>query len=138
METETMIRPFSNGSQAMDWYYNNCEQCVKAYFPKKDGEWPSCKTMKAYCSIGKECKLKYQVDIGFITGEIPLETAKKIGYTEEKGFPCSCMMFSDNNDDGFKAPKRPKPDNTPDNQMVLPFLTNDILKGHEKREEVCS
>lgn len=135
MEKET-FRPFSNGSEAMVWYVDNCERCSKAYFPK-DGEYPSDKTMKQYCSSGRECKLKYAIDFGFVTGEIPLDIAKQIGIDEQNGgLKESCMMFSDNDDDGFKPPKRPKPDRTPDNQLVMPFLLDEVLENHNVKELV--
>jgi len=123
------IVPFSSGTEARCWYSENCERCTKAFFPKQDGDWPSDKTMRQYCSTGKECKLKYAIDLGFITGEIPLNIALQIGYKEEtKDFPDSCMMFSDNEDDRWQPPKRPRPDKTPDNQMVMPFLFDSITK----------
>lgn len=108
------IRPFSNGSSAMIWYSENCDLCVKAYHPK-DGNYPSDATMKNYCSIGKECRFKYAIDVAFITGEIDEELAQKIGL--DKGG--NCLLFSDDKNDGYTPPKKPKPDNTPDNQILL-------------------
>ena len=134
MELKDEMAPaFSSGTGGMNWYLNNCDRCTKAYLPK-DGEYPSDKTMKQYCRTGKECKLKYHVDLGFILGEIPLCVADQIGHNN--GFlKESCMMFSDNDDDGWTPPKRPKPDRTPDNQMVLPFELNEILEGHTTKVE---
>lgn len=120
---EEKFTPFSTGTGAMIWYSNNCDLCKKAYFPK-DGEYPSDKTMKEYCRIGKECKLKYHIDFGFITGEIPLEIAEQIGISETGGLKESCMFFSDNDNDGFTPPKRPKPEDP--NQLVMPFIIDDI------------
>lgn len=128
MKTE-MITPFSCGTEAMDWICNNCDQCVKSYRPK-DGIYPSDKTMKEYIRIGKECQMKYDLDFGFIIGEIPLETAQKIGYNNDS-LSSSCMMFSDDSNDGYKAPRRPKPDNTPGNQMVMPFIIEGIISKKE-------
>lgn len=121
-----MFRPFSNGTDAMYWYANNCELCVKAYFPK-DGMYPSDKTMKNYCSIGKECKLKYHIDWGFILGEIPDEIAEQIGKDADYGLKQQCMMFSDNEDDGYKPRKKPRPDDTPDNQILLFSEFDDLV-----------
>jgi hypothetical protein len=123
---EPQMTPFSNGTEAMSWYYHNCEQCVKAYFPKEPGNWPKDSTIRQYISCGKECKMKYHIDYGFITGEIPVSIAEQIGYTEEKGFPSSCIMFSDKDDDRYRPPKRPSPDDTPPNQMVMPFYLEEI------------
>jgi len=113
-----VFTPFSNGTDAMCWYAENCEKCVKAYFPK-DGIYPSDKTMKNYCSIGKECKLKYYIDWGFVSGEIPDKIAEQIGKDKDYGLKQTCLMFSDDEDDGYKPPKRPKKDPTPDNQILL-------------------
>src|ERR1700759_4132073 len=96
-----METPFSNGTSAMIWLDNNCDRCVKAYKPKKEGEWPSFKTMQVYCSIGKECKLKLAIDIGFITSEVPTEIIDQIGRDENGHIVEQCMLYSDNEDDGY-------------------------------------
>lgn len=124
-----MFRPFSNGTSAMFWYGENCETCKKAFFPN-NGEYPSDRTMKQYCSIGKECKLKYALDFAFITGEITLDIAKQIGIDKDGGLKESCMMWSDDKDDGFKYPKKPTPKHTPDNQIML-FTEFDELVNNQ-------
>lgn len=125
VKEKEQITPFSNGTEAMMWYDHNCERCSKAYFPE-DGEYPKDSTMKQYISIGKECKCKYFIDWGFITSEIPLNIAEQMGYTEEKGFPWRCVLFSDKDDDRYKPPKRPRPDDTPPNQLVMPFYLQEL------------
>ena len=129
-----MCSPFSSGSEAADWVYNNCDKCVRSYKPIKDGEWPSFKTMQQYCSIGKECKMKLAIDIGFITGEIPVDIAEQIGFRNEhkNSLKQTCLFYSDNDDDGYKPKPRPKPDNTPDNQMVMPFIIEQTLKSEHE------
>lgn len=122
---EKQMAPFSNGTEAMMWYDANCSRCTKAYFPAKDGDWPKDSTMKQYVSCGKECKLKYHIDWGFVTGEIPQEIAQQIG-EDEYGLKQTCLLFSDNEDDGYKPPKRPRPDNTPPNQLLMPFYLQEI------------
>lgn len=134
MKDNINIKPFSNGSEAMIWYSENCELCTKAFFPK-NGEYPSDQTMKNYCSIGKECKLKYSIDLGFITGEIPLYVANQIGWNGSF-LNENCMMFSDNSDDGFNYPKKNKPDNTPDNQLLMFSEFDELL--NPKPEECKS
>ncbi len=124
--------PFSNGTQAMNWYCNNCDKCTKSWHPDQNKPYPKESTIANYVSQGKYCKLQYWIDLGFILGEIPLEIAEQIGFTS-KSYSGSCMMFSDNEDDGYKPPKRPRPDNTPDNQLVLPFLTNEILENFKHK-----
>lgn len=126
MGTSTII-PFSTGTEAINWYANNCEACTKAYFPKEGKDYPSDATMRKYCTSGKECKLKYYLDLAFITSELPMKIAAQIG-TTPYGLKENCMLFTDNTDDGYKASKRPTPDTTPDNQMVLPYAWDDIAQ----------
>lgn len=54
-----------------------------------------------------------------------LESAQKIGY-KDGSLSDQCMMFSDDYNDGYTPPKRPIPDRTPDNQMVMPFVLDEI------------
>lgn len=133
METKTeSISPFSNGTEAMCWLDQNCDNCVKAYVPKNpELGMPDFDTTQRLVNLGRECRLKFAIDLGFITGEIPLEVASVIGYTEEKGFPEQCMMFSDNDDDGYKPNPR-KPKDEPPSQFCLPFAINEILKDHKE------
>lgn len=127
-----MIVPFSNGTEAMMWLDHNCDRCVKAFHPDMKKGWPSEKTLKEYVRIGKYCKLQYDLDIAHITSEIPIETAIQIGM-EECGLKEQCMFYSDNENDGFNYPKQPKPDNTPNNQLVMPFILDEITIGFRKK-----
>lgn len=52
------VTPFSNGTEAMSWLYNNCDQCKR---------W--------------QCSAKKALQLGFITGEITELRANYIGYT---------------------------------------------------------
>lgn len=121
---DSRITPFSNGTEFMMWLENNCSNCTKSWFPK-DGEWPKESTLKSYVSCGKYCKMQYHIDLSVIDGSMPLHIAQLIGYNGT--FPSQCMMYSDNKDDGFKYPKRPKGDDSPDNQFVMPFLVDEIV-----------
>lgn len=126
METkEKTITPFSNGTEAMMWLDSNCDRCTKAYHPDDKKGWASEATLLKYVKMGKYCKLQYDIDVGFITSEIPMETAIQIG-TDGHSLNQQCMFFSDNEDDGFKHPKTPKPDNSPNNQLVMPFMIEDV------------
>lgn len=58
----TKVTPFSNGTDAMTWYHNNCDTCK----PK--------------------CPKKRNIDLSFVTGEITLATAEYIGYENEPYF----------------------------------------------------
>ncbi len=42
-------------------------------------------------------------------------------------------MFSDNEDGGYKPPKKPKPDNTPDNQLLLISEFDDLVNRDYKK-----
>jgi len=135
-----MMQPFSNGTEAMMWQEQNCERCVRAYWPKGE-DWPKDTTMRHYISIGKECKLKYHIDLGFILGEIPVEIALQIGAKENEysrlKLPWNCIMFSDDEDDGYHPPKRPKRPPTPDIRQahLFPLDTNFIELPIIQRKE---
>ena len=62
----TPVKPFSNGSEYESWHDNNCAKC-KGY---------ECKS-KTEDEAG--CKLAYHLDLGTITGEVPLWVVKEIG-----------------------------------------------------------
>jgi hypothetical protein len=133
---ENPITPFSNGTEAMMWMDENCDHCTKAFHVDEEKGWPKESTLKEYVRCGKYCKFQYWIDISFIEAAIPKEIAEGMGYTEEKRFPRNCLHYSDNEDDGYKPPKRPKPDNTPDNQLLMPFFLQEIgIKEVEK--ELC-
>jgi|JI9StandDraft_1071089.scaffolds.fasta_scaffold110129_2 hypothetical protein len=122
LEKDKKEVPFSSGTGAMMWYSNNCERCTRAWFAK-DGNWPKESTMRDYVSSGKYCILQYFIDLGFAFSEVPTTVIDVIGRNEHGHIKDSCMLFTDDENDGYKAPKRPKP--TPDNQMVLPFILED-------------
>ena len=132
---EDPFTPFSNGTEGMFWESRNCERCSKAWYPK-DGNWPKESTIREYVRNGKYCKLQYWLHIGWIEGCIPTEIAQQIGVDESKGGLKDCMLYSDNEDDGYKPPKRPKPDNTPDNQLTMPFYLQEIGITEVKQKEV--
>ncbi len=125
VEVQT-IRPFSNGTEAMIWYEENCDRCVKAY-----KGMPDYNTTVKLVNLGMECKYKFGMDMAHITGEVELSIAEAIGYVEGKHFPRTCLHFSDDDNDRWKRPptKRPKGDN--DLQMCLPYAINDIVMNEE-------
>jgi hypothetical protein len=134
---EDPFRPFSNGTEAMMWLDGNCDRCVKAFHPNQDKGFPKKEsTMQKYVTCGKYCKLQYWIDIGFIEGTIPMEIAKQIGLDENGHLKEQCMFFSDNDNDGFKYPKRTPPDNTPNNQLVMPFILDEIGVNEVKQLEM--
>lgn len=122
---EEPFTPFSNGTEAMIWTDHNCDQCTKAWHPGKEGH-PKESTMQHYVRIGKYCKLQYWLDIGWIEGSIPMEIAQQIGLKEDGRLKPQCMFFSDNDDDGYKPPKQPKGDPTPENQLTMPFIFDEL------------
>jgi len=124
-----MITPFSCGTEAMDWLCNNCEQCKRAYKPKPgEEEYPDFDETKKLVEQGKECKLKFDLDFAFVTGEMPEETAKQIGYKNGR-LSWSCMMMIDDDGRGFNYDDIKPIDDIPDNQLCLPFAMDEILNG---------
>lgn len=98
---------------------------MKSFKSKSENGPPDFAATKRLVNLGMECKMKFHIDLGFVTGEVPIETAKLVGWTEENGWPSDCMMYSDDRDDGWKPPPR-KPKEPPDNQLCFPFLINEI------------
>ena len=125
---EPMIVPFSNGTEAMDWYDRNCENCKHAYLPK-DGEYPRDKTMRQYVRDGRECPMKYALDWAFVSSELPLEMARRMGYTSGP-MPHTCLKWSDRGNGGNPpGPKRPAP--IAPNQMSMNFEFSEIAQNHK-------
>lgn len=132
IQQETII-PFSTGTGHGMWQDVNCECCSKCYQPPiVDGEpkWPCDKTMRRYVRDGRECPMKYALDMAWMDGRMPLEMAERVGYTREKGFPAKCIMWSDRGGGGNpRGPRRPRP--VPDNQMVMAFWVHEIIQNNE-------
>ena len=133
---EKMIIPFSCGTEAMDWQYNNCDQCKRAYKPKNGNDYPDFDETEKLVSQGKECKLKYHIDYGFIIGEIPEYIGKQVGLSESGGLKDSCMMFIENNDRGWRDEDEPKPVSViPDHQLCFPFIMDEIINSGVKEKQ---
>lgn len=119
------ISPFSNGTEAMMWMDSNCDRCVKAHKVKWPEPPPDFAASKKLVNLGMECKMKLAIDLTFVDVDIPEDIAQLVGWTEEKGWPSDCMMYSDDDNDGWKpTPRTPK--DAPDCQMCLPFAINEI------------
>lgn len=67
-QADTPVRTFSNGTEAMIWHGHNCDKCLK-YEAESTNEEDA------------KCPLAFHLDMGFITGEIPLWVCKEIGIT---------------------------------------------------------
>ena len=141
-EKPAMITPFSNGTEAMMWMEHNCECCAKAYHPPLDKDgwplWPSDNSMRQYCRDGRECPMNYALEMGQLSGTIPLKKAEAVGYDPETGFPWKCKEWKDRGDGGNPSgPKQPRP--VPVNQLSMGFEFSEIAQNHvptEKREKV--
>ena len=140
METKKseLIQPFSNGTEHAYWQDVNCESCKKCYQPpikKGEQQWPSDKTMRQYVRDGRECEMKYVLDISWIEGKMPLDVAERIGYSRDFGLDRKCKEWQDRGNGGNpRRPKAPKP--VPDNQMVMPFILEEI--GERQNVKVTS
>jgi len=66
MDDQTMVVPFSNGTEAGYWHERNCEQCSKYEMESESEEEAGC-------------KLAFNIDLGFMAGGIPLWVAERIG-----------------------------------------------------------
>lgn len=76
------VRPFSSGTEAMDWQEANCERCMK----------------NGYKRGGEVCAMEHAISLGFITGTVTREGAEAYGYGDQgRGFeemPCQCSQFA--------------------------------------------
>ena len=123
IDADTGFRPFSSGSEAVDWICANCGECKKAmmcYDPEgyenfRDGG-------KSETLSGLNCFGEYALGVGFITGKIPEEISIWMGGTESE-LPSQCRFFSDNDND--RPDRRPPP--IPPNQLFLPFLCTSLF-----------
>lgn len=84
------ISPFSNGTEAMYWYGQNCELCKKAYKVPEGDCLPDMEETKKLVTSGHECRMKAYIDLGFITGDIPQFIAEQIGWVSGEGMPEKC------------------------------------------------
>lgn len=76
------IRPFSNGTESMQWKSNNCDRCCRY-------ENESSKPEDA------GCEMAYYLDLGEVTGEIPKRMAIRIGCQYFDGFARNiCVLQS--------------------------------------------
>ena len=84
---DTPVVPFSNGTEAMVYSEMNCYQCIN-YESESTSEDEA------------KCKLAFNLDLGSISGDIPLWVAKELGcnydplYGTVKLFP-KCSKFND-------------------------------------------
>ena len=63
---KTLVVPFSSGTDAMIWKNDNCDKCTHYESESTDRD-------KA------KCKLAFDIDLGFVGGDITLNTCKEIG-----------------------------------------------------------
>ena len=102
-EAVQLIEPFSSGSEAMWWMDYNCYQCKKACL------W-DCSVdnhhFEKAVKEGKECWMKYDMDLGFVIGEIPLKTFESIKGDQEDISRCSKWKPRDDDqgDEGINPP----------------------------------
>lgn len=69
---EGKVKPFSNGTEFMAWYENNCAKCTKSNFEATERD--------------KTCPMEYDVSFASVTdGEIPISSFNRISPIEE---PC--------------------------------------------------
>jgi hypothetical protein len=63
---DTPVVPFSNGTEYEIWQEHNCHKCMNYESESKNEE-------------NAKCILAYHLDLGSITGDIPLWVVKEIG-----------------------------------------------------------
>ena len=76
----TPVRPFSNGSEFMDWHGRNCDKCI--YYENESTSPEDAR-----------CELAYCMDVAAgITGEVPLWVAREVG-CDYNPLYCSVRMW---------------------------------------------
>jgi len=86
-----MIKPFSSALGAMKWYSDNCDECINAYRPNATEDNPDFVRSEKLVTEGRECPLKYGLDLSLITGELPEYIAAQIGFNKQ--MPQTCFKF---------------------------------------------
>lgn len=124
---DEQVIPFPNGTSAMMWSVRNCDRCVKACHSTVEDD-----VLRGYVRSGKMCKYQYFIGLAWLTGFIPLDICKGMGYDPDNKehriyFP-NCILFSSDDNDRWHPPKRPKPDKTPPNQLLLFTEFDELLK----------
>jgi len=84
---DTSVVPFSNGTEAMVYSEMNCQNCIN-YESESTTEEEA------------KCKLAFHLDLGNISGDVPLWVAKEIGCDYEPLYGRvrlnkKCRQFSD-------------------------------------------
>jgi len=64
---------FSNGSEAITWQKNNCWKCWKYKADQEETEKNRCR-----------CKTGFDIDLGYVTGELPERVKNIISKSECK------------------------------------------------------
>jgi len=80
-EFEDGVCPFSSGTQYLDWVANNCDKCRKG---------PDWKAVEMGAENTK-CEIEQALSEGAITGRVPKEIARRMGFFENRGkyvWPC--------------------------------------------------
>lgn len=88
---DTPVIPFSNGTEYQYWNEKNCAKCRKYESESATEE-------------DAKCKLAFHLDLGTISGDIPLWAAKEIGCTynplyQTANLSDKCRQFFSGNDD---------------------------------------
>jgi len=85
-----MFTPFSNGSEAVSWFDTNCENCKHANHKTMGLSYQETRNL---ILKGKECAAKFQIELGFVRGEVEKEPiATIIGITDER-INAKCRKF---------------------------------------------
>lgn len=123
--------PFSNGTDFMHWYDQNCGTCVRAFVPANGKNLPDFDATQRLVNLGRECRMKFAVDLGIGggTGEVPDDIAALMGLNGD-GTVGQCMMHSDDDNDRWKpGPRKPPPED--DRQLMLFSIVDDVLAEQE-------
>lgn len=85
------IDPFSNGTEYMFWTDENCCKCKKAYWAD---EMPDFDETQKLIAEGKECPLKFALELHSVCGGLTREIVDRIGYENDR-LSWDCKEFEE-------------------------------------------
>lgn len=109
----------------MVWEDENCARCIRSF----KGTLPPFNETQKLVNLKRECRLRFAIHIaaGFGTGMIPHDIADIIGKNQNGfGLKDTCMMFSDDENDGPPRPKRTPPEDPM--QFMLFSVTDELME----------
>lgn len=130
LDRKPRVTPFSNGTEAMCWEYNNCGSC------KRNKKLPdsTCGLDIERANKGLQCRWEIHIGYGWLDGSVAQYAAEKIGWTEEKGWLGKCILWIDKDQKG--PPRKPRPKPVAPNQGLLFTEFDNLLNKNNDENSI--